>query len=347
MIFHQKNLHMNKKYIKSAIYTTTQGAEALAPVLERFGVREYSIEDSADILFLMGQRDVLVWDYIDESLIPTEQADVPEARVTFYLNLGKQAQQQIEGIRIALMKLKSDEQYGCYGEGASFGRLWLETETVIDDWTDKYKEFFHAFRPFPGVVIRPPWEQPSEQPEEIEVVIDPGMAFGTGTHETTAMCLEQLFDELRPEDSLLDIGTGSGILAIAAARKQAAAGWFAARSRIAAVEIDPDAIASAEGNIRMNGCEDRIELICGDILENDMFSGNMSFRIITANMTSGILKRALPVLRQLLDADGRLILSGILDAQEDMMRAVIEEEGLSVAKITNRGEWLMLMVIHA
>jgi len=336
---------MNRPYIKADIFTTTQGVEALSPILECFGVTSYSIEDSSDVLFLMEQKESFVWDYIDDALIPPE-GDVPEARVTFYLEPDTQAG-LLEDIRIALMKLKSDEQYGCYGEGASFGRLWLETETVIDDWTDKYKEFFHAFRPFPGIVIRPPWEQPSEQPEEIEVVIDPGMAFGTGTHETTAMCLEQLFDELRPGDSLLDIGTGSGILAIAAARKQAAAGWFAARSRIAAVEIDPDAIASAEGNIRMNGCEDRIELICGDILENDMFSGNMSFRIITANMTSGILKHALPVLRQLLDADGRLILSGILDAQEDMMRAVIEEEGLSVAKITNRGEWLMLMVIHA
>ena len=339
-----------KRYTKAVIHTTTQGAEALSPMLERFGIDAVSVEDPADLAFIRATAGTL-YDYIDESLGAAEAAG--EARVTFYLpplpddataTDNRNHDAFLEELRIELMRLKAAEQYGDFGPDADFGRLWMEIGEVKDDWSDRYKEVFHMFSPCPGVRIRPPWEPEAAEGSDLEIVIDPGMAFGTGTHETTSLCLDRLMRIWKPRDTMLDAGTGSGILAIAAALLGKNAGEAPGSPDIIAVEVDPDAIASARENIRGNDCGDRIRLIEADVLSDDSFGGaeESKFSIITANLTKSLLLKLLPRFDSLLAPEGILLLSGLLDAQADAVADALRAQGFSNIKTHRKGEWALL-----
>ena len=321
-----------KEYIKATIHTTTQGAEALAAVLPSLGITGFSVEDPADLDFILASKDALAWDYLGARPLNGQgTAGDGEALVSFWLEKG--ADSVIHEIRIALLKLKSDEQYGLYGDGADFGRLWLETEITCDDWKYKYKENFRSFSPCEGIVVVPPWDKEYDAEGALKIVIDPGMAFGTGSHETTSMCLSKLKGLLKPGDSVLDAGTGSGILAIAAAGMGAA--------NVLAVEIDEDAAASAARNIDSNGVSGKVELIIGDAAS---VAAETEFDIITANLTYMLIEKLLPLFGRVLKADGAMIISGLLDTQEESARKSLENAGLKTADIVRNGEWLMLEV---
>jgi len=314
------------EYIKATIYTTTQGIEALASVLDALGITGISVEDPKDLDFIMASKDALAWDYVDIS------PENGEARLTFWLEKDEEA--RLKELQDELVKLKSDEQSGVYGKETDFGDLLLETETVINDWKDKYKENFHVFSPCDGIVIAPPWEDACITGGQLKIVIDPGMAFGTGSHETTALCLAKLKELLKQGDQVLDAGTGSGILAIAAA-------MFGA-SAVYAIELDSDAAASAARNIEANGVSGVIELVNGDVTEEGVLPLGPSFDLITANLTCSLLERVLSVFKRLLKEEGSVILSGILDAQEERIMEALENEGLRAVNVLRNGEWLLV-----
>jgi len=294
-----------------------------------------SVEDPADLAFIMASKDALAWDFVG---IPSSQNEGVvtggETRVTFWLE--KEAESKAREIREALLKMKSDEQYGEYGEDADFGRLWLDTEVVFDDWKHKYKESFRAFSPCEGILIVPPWDMEACGDGSAIIVIDPGMAFGTGSHETTAMCLARLRSLILPGDIVLDAGTGSGILAIAAALLGAA--------RVFAVEIDPDAAESASRNIKANGAAETITLITGDIAAEGVLPAGVKFDLITANLTCALHEALLPVFKAILKDGGTMLLSGLLDIQEDRALEALENERLGVIEVIKKGEWLMIEV---
>ena len=325
---------MSKEYLRGTIYTTTQGAEALAAMLPALGVFGYSVEDPADLDFIIASKDKLAWDFVG---LPEQESAVSEVRLSFWLDITPDTEAKIQDIRIMLLKLKGDEQYGNYGEGADFGRLWMETETVRDDWKDKYRENFRTFSPCEGIVVTPPWEAEvirGDTGGNIRIIIDPGMAFGTGSHETTAMCLARLKGLLKPGDRLLDAGTGSGILAIAAV-------MFGA-GRVDAVEIDTDAAASAAGAIETNGVGGRVSLIIGDITRAGTLPEGARYELITANLSCPIIEVLLPSFKAALAEGGAIILSGMLDAQEERALEALDDAGLIAADIARSGEWIMI-----
>jgi len=316
------------EYIKATIHTTTQGAEALAAVLAVLGIKEYSVEDPADLNFIIKSKDELTWDFIGVKAL---HGDTEETRVTIWLDGG--ADGKLQELRQALLKLKSDEQYGAYGADADFGRLWLDTEVVADDWKDKYKESFHAFSPCEGILVVPPWDM-VEVEDAVRIVIDPGMAFGTGSHETTSMCLARLKELVKPGYSVLDAGTGSGILAIASVLLGA--------DKAFAVEIDEDAAASAARNIETNGVSDKVNLIIGDIKSERALYVDTRFDLITANLTCSLIEAIISSLKSVLKDEGAIILSGLLDAQVERALEMLENEGLKAVDITKDGEWLLI-----
>jgi ribosomal protein L11 methyltransferase len=305
---------------KLTIHTTPLGEELLTAALLTAGITQLEIEDPADISAIIEGKDRLAWDYIDDSLLARARKDVT---VSYYAETPDKA--QIDAIIETLR-----EEF----PSADLGTLKVTEEEITDDWKYAYRETFHAFEPIQGLTVAPPWEEPAVGAAAGKtIILDPGMAFGTGSHETTAMCLEQMAAHLPEAMSLLDAGTGSGILAIAAAA------LAPNLKEITAIEIDPDAAQRAAANIAANGMTQRIELITGDLTKPGTIPDGKRYDIITANLASGIIKTLIPHFAALLNEGGTLILSGLLAEEGDDIIEKIKAAGLRDINQKTKGEW--------
>lgn len=198
------------------------------------------------------------------------------------------------------------------------------------DWQKEWKKFFHTMKIGMRTVIKPIWEEYLPQPGEIVIDIDPGMAFGTGDHATTAMCLRALERYLQPGDKVADIGTGSGILAIAAA-------LLGAKS-VDAVENDARSLDFAAENVALNKLTDKIILSEGD-LGSDLSGG---YDLIVANIVSDVILRFLPQAAGLLRPGGILITSGIIDSRGQEVEEALAQAGFSLKDKEKEDCWLAL-----
>jgi len=195
------------------------------------------------------------------------------------------------------------------------------------DWASRWKE---GYKPFPvgrRFLIAPSWDYPPETGGRLLLIIDPGMAFGTGTHETTQQCLRALEDYWRGR-SLLDVGTGTGILAIAAARLNP-------RARIVALDIDPEACAVARENVERNGVAESIAVLCGTLEE----APAERFEMVIANLTSDVLAALLPLFPPRLEPGGVLVLSGLLEGDEEVFLEALRTSALRPLEVRHGGEW--------
>ena len=201
-------------------------------------------------------------------------------------------------------------------------------EVASRDWLGEWKKSWQAVEVGARFVIAPPWSEVENRPERIVIRIEPGMAFGTGTHETTRLCLAAL-EKHFTGGSLLDVGTGTGILAIAAAKLDP-------HARIEACDTDAEAIEIARENAALNGVAMQINFRTGTIE-----AAGASFDCVCANLTADVI---LPLLPALIGATcGRLILSGILDTQAASIRARLAELGVSDTETVADGEWVAII----
>lgn len=223
--------------------------------------------------------------------------------------------------------------------GASMGlRLRLDAEVRSDeDWRDAWKEFYRPMVFGRGaLLVRPSWLERREGDPSRELILDPGRAFGTGLHPTTRLCLERLcalFDaDAEPPSSILDLGCGSGILALAGAR------LFPATHRLVAADVDPEATATAAENAALNGLDDRVEVVTGTL---DEMPGGETFDLVVANIRPEVLLPLAPALAQRLSTRGRLTLSGILDDEADEVIAHYEAAGYVLDEEASGGRRLL------
>ena len=208
---------------------------------------------------------------------------------------------------------------------------------TTEDWSSSWKVYFKPMRVGKRLLIVPTWEDAEELPGDLVIHIDPGMAFGTGGHETTRLCLELLesvmdTSPLLTVPSLLDLGTGSGILAIASNLLGA--------GRILALDIDPDAVEVARDNLVLNDMSDRVE--CGTV---PLESLTENFDIILANILAEELVRLAPPLAERLQPGGSLILSGILAEKEPLVRQGFAFHPLKYIRTVSDGEWVALLYV--
>lgn len=204
-----------------------------------------------------------------------------------------------------------------------------------EDWSSSWKVHFKPLRVGKRLLIVPTWEEAAQLPGDLVIRIDPGMAFGTGGHETTRLCLELLEsvmegDPLLTVPSLLDLGTGSGILAMAASLLGA--------GRILALDIDPDAVEVARENLALNHLSDRVE--CGTVPLESLIE---CFDIILANILAEELVRLAPYLTERLHPGGSLILSGILAEKEQLVRQGFDSQPLKYCQTVCDGEWVAML----
>lgn len=209
-------------------------------------------------------------------------------------------------------------------DGAGIGPA-AEAEVPDERWGERWREFFQPVRVTDRIVVGPPWAEMVAGPDGMVIVIEPKMAFGTGRHESTRLALWAVERAVRPGDRVLDLGTGSGILSIAAARLGA---------RCVAVDIDPVALDNARENVTINGV--RVEIVCGS-LDAVRETG---FDVIVANIQSNVLIPLLGDLRERLRGGGRLILSGILDREEAQIREGLCRAAWGEIEALREGEWI-------
>ena len=209
-------------------------------------------------------------------------------------------------------------------------RIELEQAAVREeDWANNWKQYYHSFAASQRIFIYPIWEQP-DLSYPINIGLDPGMAFGSGTHETTELCLRALEKYCKTGDHVLDVGTGSGILAIAAAKLGAA--------EVLAIDLDENAVKVATENVEYNGVDHRVWVSHGNLTDGV----GETYDIVVANILADVICLLAKDVKKFLNPQGIFITSGIIADKADMVRRALTEAGLTVTETTEKGEWRMV-----
>ncbi len=202
-----------------------------------------------------------------------------------------------------------------------------------EDWANAWKEHYRVHRIGRRVVVRAPWHEHDAKPDEVVVELDPGMAFGTGLHPSTKLPVLALEDEVRPGARVLDVGTGSGILAIAAVLLGA--------ERVDAVDIEPVAVRSARENAARNNVADRVAVELGSVGSDAPFSG--TYDLVLANIIARVLIELAPGIGDAVAPGGTLVLSGVIEGREAEVRGVFDALGLVFARRDQIEDWVALV----
>lgn len=315
------------KYTAFEVRGTSAGLEMITAIMMNHGIDYISIDDPEDMEDILNKKNEYGWDYIDDEL--KENLD-REPVLSVYFD-EEQDLSIIDVLRADIEKLKQDVAEGAYGESFDGGSLEV-TVSVSDDsqWKDKWKEFFHPSRITERLVVKPSWEEYRAEADDLVIEIDPGMAFGTGTHETTSLCMklmEKYFGEFGENVKVLDVGCGSGILSIAASLLGA--------GEVLGVEIDKDAVQVARENVQLNKCDDNVRVIEGDLTKGIDFKGD----IIVANLMADLVMMLSKSAREHLEDGGIFISSGILADKEKVVSEAITDAGFTIEEVMVDGEW--------
>lgn len=305
-------------YKQITIYTTTQGIDIVSGYLTMHGVRGVVIEDSADFNAFL-EDTTIHWDYVEDELMKKKEV---ETNVAFYLPENIQGQETFLAIRSGLEALRTENP------AVDLGRLAIETNQVNEeDWSTAWKAYYHPTKIGKKLVVVPCWEEYTPSPREVPVILDPGMAFGTGTHETTRLCMQLLEDCVGPDTRMLDVGTGSGILAITA--------LLLGAQEAVGVDIDALAVKIAGENAALNGVGDKVRFLCGDLTEQ--ISG--AYDVICANIVADVIIRLADDVTSFMHPGSVLLVSGIIEERCDEVRGVLEGKGLSAAETRTENGW--------
>ena len=305
------------KFTEVTVHTTSEGSELVADILWRYSGYGVAISDVKDVIAL--QRDkVMYWDYMDEDLTK----DTGEALVKAFITV-EDTPSYLPQIRMDIEEMQKNCD-GCM----PLGSLEITTRTVEgDDWIEIWRKHFRPIHIGSRVVVVPEWIKYEKQPSEVIVKLDSNMAFGTGEHETTSMCLELLQQALTPESVCLDVGCGSGILGISAVLLGAKSAYL--------TDIDPVATDSATHNCKLNGVAEKCTVKRTDLIgENHIVAD-----IALANITADVLCRLAPTLPPHIKDGGTLILSGIIKEKLDGVLETYGALGFEHKRTVNKGEW--------
>ena len=279
-------------------------AEAIATMVANGGIY---IEDYSDL-------EQQAWEIAHVDLIEQDLLDKPRDIVIVHMYLAPD-ENPAEVLPLFEERLKNS------GIDYQLNTTGVEQE----DWQNAWKKYYHAMDIGQRLAIVPGWEE--YDTDRIKIIMDPGMAFGTGTHETTSLCLETLDSLVKGGERVLDIGTGSGILAIAALKLGAASAE--------GVDIDPVAVRTAGENAALNGVQDKLTVLVGDL--SDKASG--TYDIITANIVANAIMSLAPAVPGLMAEDAVFIASGIIDSRKDEVIAALEAAGLAVLEVKEKRGW--------
>lgn len=320
------------KWMKFRVKTATDAEDIIISTLYDIGLEGAQIEDKVPLTSLEKEQM-----FVD--ILPDGPEDDGIAYLSFFVEENEDGRPLIGGVqsdRETIVSQIAEELDGLrsfmeIGEGSI-----AVTETEDIDWINNWKQYFHQFY-IDDLLVLPSWEEAEEKDRDKKILhIDPGTAFGTGMHETTQLCIRQIKKYVTPETELLDVGTGSGILAILAL-------MYGARHAVG-TDLDPCAIDAAAQNMEANGITaEAFEVMIGNIITDKRIQDRVGYErydIVAANILADVLVPLTPVIVPHLKKGGIYITSGIIDAKEDTVRRAVEEAGLEIVEVTYQGEWV-------
>lgn len=317
------------KYFEIDIETAPAGIEAVVGTLMGLGITDTVVEDPRDIEELMDKKQTYDWDYLDDSIVE-KMKECP--KVTVYLEDTEENRKLAEQIEPAMKKLKQRAESGEFGQEADFGSLRVCLSVEDDEeWKDRWKEYFKPARISDSIVVKPTWEEYAKKDGELVIEIDPGMAFGTGTHETTSLCVKMLEKYQKQSDKVLDVGCGSGILSIAAALLGA--------EDVLGIDIDPVAVEVAAENIALNGVEKTAGAQIGDLTKGIDYKAD----IVVANLMADLVMMLADDVAGHMNKDGLFISSGILVEKEVQVAEYLRSRGFGILEIREDGGWCCIV----
>jgi ribosomal protein L11 methyltransferase len=309
------------------IYTTEEATEAIADWLHSQGAGGVSIEESGN---LERSRDLSFGQWYDEPL-----NDIAEGDAVMKAYFAQETNMQL--LTVALRGFL--ENFSTFGIDP--GRAEIEIASIPEEqWADGWKQYFKPVKISERLVIKPTWETYESNPGELIIEIDPGMAFGTGTHATTALCMRALEHVVKESDHVIDVGTGSGILAVTAAKLGA--------HRVLALDLDPIAVTSAIENVKLNRLAHRVSVQQSDLLSvvRDTHADaaiTLPVQVVVANILAEIIITFVQDVYDVLAPEGVFIASGIIVAKEHDVNQALRDAGFVLVTREEENGWVAII----
>ena len=313
------------QWIEVTIKTAPGAIDLVCDRLTVLGFDSFIVDDQDQFHeFLEENRQY--WDYVDEGL---EQQMQGLSQIRLYLEEGPNVPETISHLKDQLAALRA--QY----PATDFGSLDVQLANVKDeDWENNWKQYYQPLPVGEKLLVVPEWLHPENPEHRVEVLLDPGMIFGTGAHASTQMCMRELERAIQGGEHVLDLGSGSGILSIAALRL----GAVSAK----AVDIDEKCLTVAYENAALNGIgKDRYTVLVGDVLSDGALRAGLGggYDVVVANIVADVIMGLAPMVRQFLKPGGLFLCSGIIDTRAEEVAESLRQNGWEIEKTRSGEGW--------